>query len=372
MKRILAVEDESNIRDNLQQILELSNFEAIVAQDGVEGLQLAIETQPDLIISDIRMPNLDGYGLLAALRGHADTRSIPVIFLTAKADRPDLRKGMELGADDYLTKPFTPEELLNAVYARLSRKDLTELQQQEEIEDLCTRLSRALPHELNTPLNAILGMTDLMIQQQGKLTPQESLEMLQTVHTSAQRLYRLIQNSLLYADLELKAKQPKAAHPFQGGRGDAVLLNLCLKALGTDKAKAYDRLADLNFDVPPLKVGAPEPQLYKIFRELLDNAFKFSKTGTPIDIFAQAHGPMVQVYIKDQGRGMTAAQIASVRAYTQFDRKLYEQQGCGLGLAIASRMVELLGGELKITSLPGEHTTVCITLPQYNAEEGNK
>ena len=128
MKRILIIEDETQVRENIQQILEFSDFEVISAAEGASGLKLAKAHTPDLIICDIMMPGLDGYGVLNALRQEPTTETIPVIFLTAKADRTDLRQGMELGADDYLTKPFGNSELVRAVESRLTRQAI--LQQQ--------------------------------------------------------------------------------------------------------------------------------------------------------------------------------------------------------------------------------------------------
>ncbi|MBW4647203.1 MAG: response regulator [Kastovskya adunca ATA6-11-RM4] len=122
MVKILVIEDDALVRENIQEILELEDFATITAADGFLGLQLAKAEIPDLIICDVMMPRLDGYGLLAALRQNATTNSIPLIFLTAKADRSELRQGMELGADDYLTKPFTPSELLRAIAARLEKQ----------------------------------------------------------------------------------------------------------------------------------------------------------------------------------------------------------------------------------------------------------
>ena len=122
MKRILVIEDETQVRENIQQILEFSDFEVISAAEGSSGLKLAKAQTPDLIICDIMMPpGIDGYEVLKALRQEPTTKAIPVIFLTAKADRADLRQGMELGADDYLTKPFENSELLRAVGSRLTR-----------------------------------------------------------------------------------------------------------------------------------------------------------------------------------------------------------------------------------------------------------
>lgn len=121
MKKILLIEDNEDIRENTAEILGLSNYEVILAEDGKVGIEKALKYLPDLIICDIMMPVLDGYGVLHALHRNSHLKSTPFIFMTAKTERVDFRKGMDLGADDYLTKPFTGTELLNAVDGRLQK-----------------------------------------------------------------------------------------------------------------------------------------------------------------------------------------------------------------------------------------------------------
>lgn len=121
MKSILLIEDNKDVRENTAEILSLSNYKVLTAENGKAGVELAIQEHPDLIICDIMMPVMDGYSVLHSLSKNIETSSIPFIFLTAKTERSDLRKGMEMGADDYITKPFDDIELLNAVEARLSK-----------------------------------------------------------------------------------------------------------------------------------------------------------------------------------------------------------------------------------------------------------
>ncbi|GAA4452150.1 response regulator [Nibrella saemangeumensis] len=121
MKTILLIEDNPDIRENTAEILELANYTVITAENGKIGVERALETRPDLVICDIMMPVLDGYGVLHIFNRNPDLNGIPFIFLTAKTERADLRKGMEMGADDYLTKPFDEIELLNAIEGRLKR-----------------------------------------------------------------------------------------------------------------------------------------------------------------------------------------------------------------------------------------------------------
>jgi CRP-like cAMP-binding protein len=124
MKKILLIEDNEDIRNNTAEILELSNYKVITAENGKIGVEKAIEFSPDLILCDIMMPVLDGYGVMHAIHKNDALKNTPFIFLTAKAERSDFRKGMELGADDYITKPFNGTELLNAVDSRLKKIDL--------------------------------------------------------------------------------------------------------------------------------------------------------------------------------------------------------------------------------------------------------
>jgi DNA-binding response OmpR family regulator len=123
MKKVLLIEDNPDIRENTSEILALANYDVITAENGKEGVMKAQEQNPDLIICDIMMPELDGYGVLHILSQKKETAQIPFIFLTAKTEKSDLRKGMELGADDYLTKPFDDSELLNAVAIRLRKHE---------------------------------------------------------------------------------------------------------------------------------------------------------------------------------------------------------------------------------------------------------
>jgi CRP-like cAMP-binding protein/CheY-like chemotaxis protein len=126
-KSILIIEDNNDIREGTAEILELSGYQVLQAENGKIGVEKAVTHKPDLILCDIMMPELDGYGVLYLLSKNPETDAIPFIFLTAKAERPDFRKGMEMGADDYLTKPFDDVELLNAIESRFSKKQKQEV-----------------------------------------------------------------------------------------------------------------------------------------------------------------------------------------------------------------------------------------------------
>ncbi len=136
MKNILLIEDNNEMRENTSEILQLANYNVFTATNGKEGVEVAQKEKPDLIICDIMMPVLDGYGVLHLLSKNSETENIPFIFLTAKAERSDLRKGMEMGADDYITKPFDDIELLNAIESRFKKAELMRKEFSKNIEGL--------------------------------------------------------------------------------------------------------------------------------------------------------------------------------------------------------------------------------------------
>jgi DNA-binding NarL/FixJ family response regulator len=148
MRQILVIEDEPRMLRNLLTILRMEHYEAIGTEDGEKGLELARQEMPDLILCDVMMPGLDGYQVLARLRAHPATVEIPLIFLTARGEREDIRTGMNLGADDYLCKPCPADELLEAIEARLRR--------QREIETAAQQAAGATPRfESAAPLEAL-------------------------------------------------------------------------------------------------------------------------------------------------------------------------------------------------------------------------
>ncbi len=143
MKKILLIEDNTEMRENTAEILELANYSVFTAKNGKEGVEIAQKENPDLIICDIMMPVLDGYGVLHMLSKNEKTSGIPFIFLTAKAERSDMRKGMEMGADDYLTKPFDDIELLNAIESRLKKNDAIKIEFSKSLDGLNEFMSNA-------------------------------------------------------------------------------------------------------------------------------------------------------------------------------------------------------------------------------------
>jgi DNA-binding response OmpR family regulator len=141
-KKVLVIEDNHDIRENIAEILQLAGYTVFEADNGKTGVDIALKNKPDIILCDIMMPELDGYGVLFMLNKHPEMATVPFIFLTAKAERLDLRKGMEMGADDYLTKPFDDMELLNAIETRLKKQDSVHQLYSKSLDRLQTLVTR--------------------------------------------------------------------------------------------------------------------------------------------------------------------------------------------------------------------------------------
>ncbi len=361
MKNILVIDDSSEIREIIEQTLACEGFRVLGAEDGISGIEMAKQRLPDLILCDINMPNLDGFDTLAQLRKETLTAAIPFIFLTGAAEKTYFRKGMELGADDFLSKPFNASELKAAVTTRLAKHEAVERRSEQKLDELRGNISLALPHELRTPLNGILGLSTILMEDYKTMQPQDLFETAKYIHVAALRLHRLIENFLAYAQIELvSADRAKIA-----GLREAELIpagNLISEAT-QEKAKSFRREKDLILQITPADLPISPDHLKKIVEELVDNALKFSDVGTTVAISTALDNSSFRLSVIDHGRGMSTEQIAKIGAHMQFERQFYEQQGAGLGLFIAKRLTELYGGQLIIESSLGQGTTVRFSLP---------
>src|SRR5215470_10514037 len=209
MKRILVIDDEEWLREMVQMALNQKGFDVIEAENGAAGIEKARRELPDLILCDVNMDRVDGYKTLSSLRGEPATAAIPFILMTGLADNAGMRHGMELGADDYLPKPFTIDALYAAVEARLKKAQALRQEAERKLADLRDNISMMLPHELRTPLNGILAYGEILTADAGTLPAQEVAEMGKVIHDSGKRLERLIENFLIYAQLELLGTDPQ-------------------------------------------------------------------------------------------------------------------------------------------------------------------
>lgn len=360
MKRILVIDDEEWLREMVQLALSQRGYEVLAAPNGQAGVEVARRALPDLVLCDVNMEKMDGYATLSALRSEKATATIPFILMTGMADNAGMRHGMDLGANDYLPKPFTLDGLYAAVEARLKIADEVRKQAGEELDDLRTNISMMLPHEFRTPLNGILAYGDMLATDPASLSMEEIADMGQTIAQSGRALQRLVETFLAYSQLEiLRANKNQTELLRKKASPVGPLVEQEARRLA-DEAK---RAADLMLSVLPVTVSISADYFVKLVGELIHNAFKFSATGKPVRVTLAAVGDMAVLQVTDQGRGMAAEQITKVGAFMQFDRKTHEQQGLGLGLTIARRIAEIHGGALTLQSELNVSTTVTVKLP---------
>jgi signal transduction histidine kinase len=359
MPNILVVEDDRAQLQAILAILRANDYGAIGAENGIDGVELANTQLPDLIISDIHMNRGGGYDLLASIRANPKTSAIPVILITAMPEQTGFRKAMEMGADDFLQKPFSAAELLAAVRSRLHKHQMLVRQANAKLEELRKAMSFTIPHELQTPLNSILGYSDILRKQYDDLESTEVAWMSERILKNARRLQRLLENYLLYAQIELK--RIELLHTSD--QTETHNAHEVVRTAAEVKAAEYGRVGDLQLELVEGAVAISPPYFQKILEEIIDNALKFSKVGSPVFVSSSLREEGVVFAVTDRGRGMSRLQIKDIGAFVQFDRQTYEQQGLGLGLILARRLTELHGGQLTVQSEVGSGTTVKIQLP---------
>ena len=360
MSKILVIDDEELFRQSAAFALQRKGYATLEAADGVAGLDMARRQLPDLIVCDINMDRMDGYAVLEALRQEPDTIGIPFIFMTGMGDPETMRRGMNLGADDYLAKPFTSNQLYSAVDARLKKHRLIRESAERKLADLRANLSLAMPHEMITPLNGIFGLAQILSSDAETLTKTEVAEYGSAILQSAERLHHTVQNFLLYGQLEMQASDPAAVANLQ--RQQTPQIRLLIEARARHIAARATREADLHLAVADAAVTFSQDLLIKLTDEILDNAFKFSDRNSPVRVSGAPSSDSYVLAISDKGFGMETAQIAQIGAYAQFERRQMEQQGSGLGLAIARRICELHGATLQLRSEKKKGTTVTVTM----------
>ncbi|MBI1278155.1 MAG: response regulator [Anaerolineaceae bacterium] len=366
--RILVIEDADALRKDIIEMLTFEGFEVTGAPDGLEGVRSARAKRPDLIICDIMMPQMDGFGVLAELRKDGAGITIPFIFLTALSDKNEIRFGMNSGADDYLTKPFTAVELVSCVRQRLETKIERENLTKERLNELRENIILALPHELRTPLTGILGFSDILLMDANVMSSDKVAEMAQHIHSAAQRLYRLTENYVVYTQLEVLKTDSARVEAMRSFA--TVNPRSLIEDIAYQRAQYYHREADLELSVnDDVAIQMIEDNLKKLIEELTDNAFKFSQPGTSVQLAGVLYDDYYQLTITDYGRGMSQSEIEHIGAFMQFGRKYFEQQGSGFGLAIVTRSVQLHNGKFQIESVPDQYTRVTIQLPAVPAWE---
>ena len=364
MTTILVIDDDVPIRSNLIDMLEAEGFTAVGAENGLKGVQLAQASPPDLVICDVMMPELDGYGVLQALRTDERTATLPFIFLTAKAEHTDLRLGMGQGADDYLTKPVTRNEVMSAITARLQRAELIRVQTQAEYNQLKQQISVMLAHELRTPLTAIMGYTDLALEDVSTLAPEQMIAFLWKIKQGSVRLTGLVENLLMLVQIDTGEIIQDFEATVKVCRN---LSEVIVQTTESYRTAANTQGVNLDIQVEPdlPAVRLSHPLFATAFGHLIANSLKFSKDrANRVTVSVHAVNDGVDIALTDQGAGIPAAKIPQLfERFHQIDRATHEQQGSGTGLAIVQELIRLHGGRLRVESVPGSGSTFTIYLP---------
>ncbi len=357
MDRILVIEDDESVRSSIIELLNEEGFETYEAENGRAGIEKAKQISPALIISDILMPEVDGYGVLTELQKDQSTSSIPFIFLSARTGASDIRMGMNIGADDYLTKPYKADDLLNAVNSRLRKKNNSE----EKLNKIFKNISMTLPHELRTPLISVLGYSQIINEDVYDLDRDNIAELAQRINTAGFDLLKLVEKFLVFTRLEVTDALKKKYDLINESRFNEPAVLISNAALET--AQKFNRVEDLHLNVQNMEVRISEEHLKILVTELIENAFKFSKEGTAVNISLVHEGEFGVCKIEDSGVGMTNEQIKEIGTFRQFDREIHCQMGTGLGLTIANKIAEIYQLGLSIESKVQNSTIIKIFLP---------
>ena len=358
---ILVVDDDQVILETVEDILRLAGYHTLTASNGVEGLERLYASSPDLILSDITMPNMDGYQFYEAVRANPAWTLIPFIFLSARGQRTDIRRGNRLGADAYLVKPFEPEDLLGAVEARIARQRDIEAVVNKDLDQTRKQLIHVLGHELRTPLSYIYGYVELLREGHAELGKEDVDRMLESISGGAQRLGKLVEDVVMLASLDsgfVATTIEKYSEPVDV----AGWLNKVAAAYA-DKAAAANAVVEVEA-ASGLSVTGFEGHLIDALGRLIDNAIRFSKNGEGrVTIRAAQDGDKVLVMVEDNGMGIAPEALKHLfRRFEQIDRETMEQQGTGIGLAIAKGLIEAHSGEITVDSQLGKGSVFTISM----------
>lgn len=359
---ILVVEDELELSNIIRTILIDAGFDVILTENGSEGLAQARRALPDLILCDIQMPSMNGYELLDAVKIEPDLAKIPFVFMTGvNTGRYDLRRGMDLGADDYLNKPFTAENLLEAINARLKKKEIIKSYFESTIEKIHTGVILLLPNDLQILVMDILEHA-MVLQNEKNISPEAVKKRAQNIYASGKRLGHLHENILLFAMLQLWVNDQEKIEAL---RQDFVPSYVSvLRSIIDDNARAEERKNSISVQCADSALQISPAYFGKVMDEVIDNACKFSDPGSPIEISSNAADTHIKILIRDHGRGMTKDEINTIGSLLNAEQRTYGQIGTGMGLTIAKTIVELHGGAFEVVSAPNQGTSVIVSFPK--------
>lgn len=368
--KVLVVEDDIHLLEGIRDILELDGYSVLTAENGSNGIEVLNNqtAPPDLIVSDIMMPKMDGIQFLKEVRKENRWFSIPFIFLTAKGERSDVHRGMRLGVDDYVIKPYDPSDLLVKIESRLERHRSLNQMHNSGMATLKRQILTMLNHEFRTPLTFVVAYSD-MLNNPGdqELSKEEMLSYISGITAGADRLRNLIENFIMLVELETDS----ARQTYDWRKGPIASVQGIFK-------EAQERVKDiqagnrtvtveLGGDIPII-TGDVE-YLTAALALLLNNACKFSEPGTPITLGVSTADKEVTLYVRDQGRGIPKSEQENIwESFYQIDRAVNEDQGAGAGLAIVKGVALLHGGHVDLESEVGQGSTFKIILPVTEIE----
>ena len=347
MARLLVIEDEAPLLQTILSTLQFAGFEVVGALDGAAGVELAKTYHPDLVISDIRMPEMDGYGVLQALRADPMTEAVPLIFLTAKTEREEMRYGMNLGADDYIPKPFTLSELVAAVETRLAKQArYTDLQQQftevSKSEQLKSDMLTIAAHDLRNPITTIRTALNVLMHKFGEEFANNELSSIK----SAALHVESIATHILSSERTQKSAEAEQALNLK------ELVTLCYQDLCE---QAHAKSITFECQVPPaaIMVQGDPLQLREAVHHLLHNAIQYTPAGGTVTLRLHRAGRKALLLVQDTGRGMPASQI---------DQLFQPLPG---GLHLVKNVIERHQGRVFVESVPGQGSVFGFFLPVY-------
>lgn len=362
MDKILIIEDDELIRENLIELFTNEGYLVFASENGKKGLEKAFEIVPDIIVSDIMMPEMDGFQVYKSIRSEPLLSVIPFIFLSALSERLHIRSGMVLGADDYITKPFINTELLEAVKNRIQKSKAAK----KSMEELKFNLIRSVPHEFLTPLNAVLGFSQLLLDgcnEEEFLSKEDIHDYAFYIHDAGEKLLRITKNYVLFTELSIKQKTSEHRDRIK----NEIYQNISkeIPELLFQFAKSENRENDLELKIENANLFFSKKGLNKILEEILNNAMKFSRMKTKIIINGFIKDNYYYLTIQDFGRGMSLEEIQRIESFVQFEREVSEQSGLGLGLALVKKLVDIDQGEFWLESEKDKGTIAKLKIGLY-------
>lgn len=352
MDTILIIEDDEAILATYALSLENAGYLPLTAVSGAVGLNLARIHLPALILCDVNMPGMNGWEVLRALRQDSELADTQFVLMTGNTRDITPRSGMEGGADDFLVKPFGQNELLLCVKARLRRKEINYRLAEKAVSELRSNLRSTLPHELFTPLSGMLGLVELLRDEDSGLSAEERTDFLDEIQRSGWRLHRTLRNYLFALELESSSPLLEIFEPVS-----SETLHEALNTGIEDAARRHQRMADISVQLAPCSVMGSAGELSILVEELVDNACAYSRVGTSVRVQLEPTGTLTVI---DEGRGLSEAQIHRIGAFNQFDRKKFEQQGLGLGLFLVQKIATRCEATFAIESQLEKGTRVCL------------